>query len=269
MPTARVTTVQDVEWLTPRMVRIVLGGDDLEGFGAGAFTDHYVKLQFPPAGAPYAPPFDPAEVKAAHSRELWPRMRTYSVRAWDAERRRLTIDFVVHGGDGIAGPWAAAARPGDRLQLFGPGGAYAPDPAAPWHLMVGDPSVLPAIAASLARIPATVPVVVVVEVDDDEDRLPLDTPGDLDLRWVPRDDGALLDAVRALPLPDGPGQCFVHGEAAAVRDVRRHLLVDRGVDPDRLSVSGYWKRRRTEEQWREDKAEWQRQAELDTAAAAG
>ena len=95
----------------------------------------------------------------------------------------------------------------------------------------------------------------------------LGSPGALDLRWVPREDGALLAAVRALDLPDGDGQCFVHGEASAVRDVRRHLLLERGVDPARLSVSGYWKRRRTDEEWRADKAEWLRQAELDTAGA--
>ena len=36
-----------------------------------------------------------------------------------------------------------------------------------------------------------------------------------------------------------------------------------------LSVSGYWKRSRTEEGWREDKAEWNRLAELDAAQPAG
>ena len=259
------TTVQDVRWITPRMARIVLGGDALEGFGAGAFTDHYVKLLFPPAGAPYEPPFDPAAIKAELPREQWPRMRTYTVRDWDAERRRLTIDFVVHGDSGLAGPWAAGARPGDRLQLFGPGGAYAPDPGADWHLMVGDASVLPAIAASLARVRSGVPVTVLAEIDGPEDELELATPGDLDLRWVPT--GTLLDALRALELPAGRGQCFVHGEATSVRDARRHLLVERGLDREALSVSGYWKRTRTEEGWREDKAEWLRQAELDTAAA--
>ena len=267
MPLPRLLTVEDVAPLTPRMVRVVLGGEDLAGFGAGEFTDHYVKLQFPPPGAPYAPPVDPAEIKATLPRDQWPRMRTYTVRAFDAERLRLTIDVVVHGDVGLAGPWAAAAEPGDRIQLFGPGGAYAPDPDAPWHLLVGDPSVLPAIAASLERIPAGVPALVVVEVDDDEDKLPLGSPGALDLRWVPREDGTLLAAVRALDLPDGDGQCFVHGEASAVRDVRRHLLLERGVDPARLSVSGYWKRRRTDEEWRADTAEWLRQAELDTAGA--
>ena len=122
MPKPRLTEVLAVERLTPRMVRIVLGGDDLDGFGAGAFTDHYVKLLIPPPGASYEAPFDVEDVKARLPRDAWPRTRTFSVRAWDPEERRLTIDFVDHGDVGVAGRWAAAARPGDRLQLFGPGG---------------------------------------------------------------------------------------------------------------------------------------------------
>ena len=62
---------------------------------------------------------------------------------------------------------------------------------------------------------------------------------------------------------------FVHGEASTVRAVRRHLLVDRGLPRDALSVSGYWKRSRTEEGWREDKAEWNRLADQDLAAYPG
>jgi NADPH-dependent ferric siderophore reductase len=261
------TAVQRVEQLTPRMVRVVVGGDELDDFGAGAWTDHYVKLQLPPPGAGYAAPFDRDEVQAGLPRELWPRTRTYSVRAWDAQRRLLTIDFVVHGDDGVAGPWAAAAQPGDVLQLSGPGGAYAPDPDAAWHLMVGDLSVLPAIGASLERVPAGVPVHVVVELDDDADRQPLASAGDLHVTWLRADgtDRVLVDALRALTFPDGPVHAFVHGEASSVRAVRRHLLVDRGVPPEAISASGYWKRTRTEEGWREDKAEWNRLAEQDVA----
>ena len=100
------TTVTDVSWLTPSMVRVVVGGPDLEGFAVGSFTDHYVKCRF------------------------GDRMRSYTVRAWDPERRLLTLDFVVHGDRGIAGPWAAQAQPGDTLEIMGPGGAYAPAPEA-------------------------------------------------------------------------------------------------------------------------------------------
>jgi NADPH-dependent ferric siderophore reductase len=261
------TTVARVEPLTPGMVRVVVGGDDLEGFGAGDFTDHYVKLALPARGADYTAPFDAEDLKARLPREQWPRTRTYSVRAWDPERNLLTIDFVVHGDSGVAGPWAAAAQPGDALQLSGPGGAYAPDPGAAWHLMVGDLSVLPAIGASLERVPAGIPVHVIVELEDDADRQPLTSPGDLQVTWLRADgtDAVLLDGVRALDFPAGPVHAFVHGEASSVRAVRRHLLVDRGVPQEALSASGYWKRSRTEEGWREDKAEWKRLAEADVS----
>ena len=54
----------------------------------------------------------------------------------------------------MAGPWAAAVRPGDVLVFEGPSGGYLPDPEADWHLMIGDESALPAIAASLEAVPA-------------------------------------------------------------------------------------------------------------------
>jgi NADPH-dependent ferric siderophore reductase len=270
---ALLTEVLETSWLTPRMIRVVLGGDDLAGFTAGEFSDHYVKLQLPAPGASYSAPFDVEQVRAELPRELWSRTRTYSVRAWDRERQRLTIDFVYHGDHGVAGPWAAAAKPGDRLQLVGPGGAYVPDPEADWHLMIGDASVVPAISASLARIPARVPVHVLIEVDGHEDELPLTTPGDLHVQWLhhphtDRDEiSPLIGALERLPFPAGAVHAFVHGEASTVRAIRRHLLVDRGLPPAALSVSGYWKRSRTEEGWREDKPEWNRQVEQDTRAA--
>jgi len=262
------TRVEDVRRLTPHLIRVVVGGEDLEGFAAGEFTDHYVKLQIPPKGAPYSAPFDADDVKARLPRDQGPRTRSFTVRRWDAERTLLTIDFVDHGDVGVAGPWASSARPGDGLQLMGPGGAYTPDPAADWHLMVGDEAVVPAIAASLERVPEGVPVHVVLEVGGPEDEVPLESPGDLRVTWLHRRagaDDALVEAVRALACPEGSVHAFVHGEASAVRAVRRHLVVDRGISPDALSVSGYWKRGRTDEGWREDKAEWKRQVEADEA----
>jgi len=263
----KITTVLETEHLSPHLVRVVVGGEDLDGFRVGEFTDHYVKLHIPPPGAEYDAPFDTEDVKERYPREQWPRVRTYTVRDWDAEQRRLTIDFVVHGDEGVAGPWAAGAKAGDVLQLMGPGGAYAPDPDAAWHLMVGDLSVLPAIGAALQRVAPGVPVHVLVELDDEADRQELTSPGDLHVTWLRADgsDAVLLDAVRALAFPDGPVHAFVHGEAASVRAVRRHLLVDREIPREALSVSGYWKRTRTDEEWREDKAEWNRLVEQDAA----
>ena len=49
---------------------------------------------------------------------------------------------------------------------------------------------------------------------------------------------------------------FVHGEAAAVREIRRYLRVERGLGLDRLSVSGYWRLGHDDEGWRASKREW-------------
>jgi NADPH-dependent ferric siderophore reductase len=241
----RNTIVVEATQLTPNMVRIVVEGSELDDFAVGEFTDHYVKCRFGET------------------------TRTYTVRDWDANRLRLTLDFVVHGDRGIAGPWAATARPGDTLVLTGPGGGYAPSPEVDWHLMVGDEAVIPAIAVSLEEINPGVPVFVVLEVGGREDEQPLGSPGNLRSQWLHRtlgpgeDPDLQLQAVRALDLPEGRGQAFVHGEAEAVLRVRRHLLSERGVHRDDLSATGYWKLRRTDEQWRAEKRDWIAQAEAD------
>jgi len=259
----RVAEVVETIALSPSLVRIIFAGPGLDGFSAGPFTDHYVKLMFPQGD--YEIPFDPGAIRGERPKAEWPVVRTYTVRHWDPIRGELTIDFVVHGDEGVAGPWAAAAKPGDRLQLMGPGGAYAPDTAADWHLLVGDASVLPAIGASLARVHSGVPARVVVELDDEGDRQTFTTAADLQVEWVAP--GELVDALAALDWPEGAVHAFVHGEATSVRDVRRHLLVERGVPREAISVSGYWKRQRTEDGWREDKAEWNRLVEADAAVA--
>ena len=270
-----VAEVLSTERLTPHMIRVVLGGKGLEYFRAGEFSDHYVKLQLPPPGASYSAPFEPERVRENHPAEHWFRTRTYTVRHWDESLRELTVDFVYHGDTGIAGPWAAAARPGDKVQMVGPGGAYSPDPDAGWHLMAGDEACIPAISASLARVPVGIPVFALIEVEDAGEELRLESSGELRIEWLhrsgrPRTEGdLLLEAVRSLELPAGlRGQAFVHGEAGMVRDVRKHLIVDRGMDRADVSATGYWKYTETEEGWRMYKGEWKRLAELDVDAAA-
>ncbi|TFV64559.1 siderophore-interacting protein [Geodermatophilus sp. DF01-2] len=254
---------------TPHLVRVVLGGKGLAGF-TSAFTDAYVKLVLPPSGAPYAAPFDMEAVQAEHPRELWPCLRTYTVRAWDAVAGELVIDVVVHGDEGLAGPWAVAARPGDLVQLLGPGGAYAPSGDVDWHLLAGDETALPAIAASLDRLPAGVVARVFVEVADAAEEQPLAVPPGVELTWVHRaglPGEALVAAVREAALPAGSVHAFVHGEAGSVRELRRFLRAERLVPRERLSASGYWRLGRTDEGWRAEKAEWNAAVEADERAA--
>ncbi len=262
------------EWLTPHMIRVVLGGEGLAGFDAGEFTDHYVKLIFPPPGAPYGHPVDPEAVEAEHPRELWPVTRTYTVRSWDEENGELAVDVVHHGDTGIAPLWAAATGPGDRISMFGPGGGYAPAADADWHLLAGDESSLPAIAAAVEGLPADAHAVVLVEVAGAEEEQPLATPEGVTLTWIHRDTAqgatgdALVAAVREATERDGDVHAFVHGEADMVRELRRLLRVERGVPRERLSASGYWRRGRTDEGWRAEKKEWNAAVEADEGNAA-
>ncbi len=46
----RRVTVRAVQHLTPKMLRVTLGGDDLAGFVSLGFDDH-VKVFFPPSGS--------------------------------------------------------------------------------------------------------------------------------------------------------------------------------------------------------------------------
>jgi NADPH-dependent ferric siderophore reductase len=268
---ARIGEVTRVEQLTPHMVRIVVGGAGLAEVSCGEFTDHYVKIYFPQPGVDYPEPFDLAVIRETMPRELHPVVRTYTVRRWLPEVPELWIDFVVHGDAGIAGPWAAAARPGDPVRFMGPGGGYAPNPDAAWHLLAGDESALPAISAALERMPAGARVKAFIEVEDPAEEQKLETAADAEITWLHR--GArphgelLVPAVRALDFPAGEVHAFVHGEANLVKDLRALLRVEHGLPMSQLSISGYWRRGLNEDGWQSTKREWNQQVESEQEPA--
>ena len=125
-------------------------------------------------------------LKATEPAHRWPVTRTYTVRAYDPVHNEMTIDFVVHGDEGLAGPWAARAVSGDRIGFFGPGGGYAPDPRADCHLLVGDESAIPAIAAALDRLGDRARARVYLEVGGSADEQVLSVSPDVDLAAVTR-----------------------------------------------------------------------------------
>jgi NADPH-dependent ferric siderophore reductase len=256
----RIRTAQVLQtWrVTPRLTRIVLGGEDLVGLPAGEYADEYVKVLFPRPGD-----------------EARPALRALTVRAWDPDAVELTIDVVDHGVEGLASPWAAMTRPGDEVLLRGPGGAYTPTDHVDWHLLIGDESALPAIATSLERMPGRMRAYAFVEVADKDEEQPLVTPAELSVVWVHRDTApappgeALVEAVRNAWLPSGVGQAFLHGEAGMVKALRHHLRFERGITRERLSASGYWRRGVPDEGWRAEKRQWNHDVEADEATLGG
>jgi NADPH-dependent ferric siderophore reductase len=258
------------ERLTPHMIRVVLGGG-FDTFTPVDFTDSYVKIVLPRSDTDVSVLATPLTLDSF--KELpdayQPVVRTYTVRHVDAERREISIDFVVHGEHGVAGPWAASVSPGDPAYLMGPSGAYAPDPAADWHLLAGDEAGLPAIGAALERMAPDTVGLAFIEVSGPDDELTLVAPEGVQIRWIYRggradlvpeesagDQAPLIAAVKeALWLP-GQVQVFIHGEAQAVmHNLRSYIRKERGVDAKWASISGYWRRGRTEETFRQWKAE--------------
>lgn len=267
----REAEVVDVEWLTPALLRVRFTGEALRDIPALECTDHYIKFFFPPEGADYRWPFDPAHLRETLPRDQWPVTRTYTIRSFDRGANVMVVDFVVHGDVGLAGPWAAAVEPGARIGFRGPGGKFVPDAAADSHLLVGDDAAIPAIAATLEALPRDAVAHVFVEVDGDDHRLDLPSTSRTTITWVNRAGHShgvtLAEAVRNAPYPSGVVQAFVHGNAHMVKDLRRYLFVERGLSKAQASISGYWRTDYNEDAWQASKQEFVAAMEAEEAAA--
>jgi NADPH-dependent ferric siderophore reductase len=252
-------TVLRREQLSPHMVRIVAGGPGFADYVNNGFVDRYVKIAFPQPGVEYPEPLDLWAVRETMPREQWPHTRTYTVRWVDQTAQELAIDFVIHGDEGLAGPWAASARPGDSLVFTGPGGGYNPDPAADWYLFAGDEAALPSISAAIESLPRHARGLAFLEVDGDADIQSIAAPAGVELVWLRRDDlpaGAselLVNAVRDAEWPEGRVQVFAHGERGYMKSLRDVLFAQRGLERAQVSLSGYWARGRVEDAFQAEK----------------
>lgn len=254
-----VLTVLRREELSPHMVRIIAGGEGFSSYTNNAFVDRYVKIAFPQPGVAYPEPLDLWTIRETMPREQWPHTRTYTVRWVDEAARELAIDFVIHGDEGLAGPWAAAAAPGDTIIFTGPGGGYNPDPAADWHLFAGDEAALPAIAAAIESLPPEALGKAHLEVDSEADIQAVAAPAGMELNWLlRRGTGAgsselLIDAVRNSEWLDGRVHVFAHGERGYMKALRDVFFVQRGLERSQVSLSGYWAKGRVEDDFQAEK----------------
>jgi NADPH-dependent ferric siderophore reductase len=263
--------VMRTEQVSPHIVRVVLGGNGFDTFVPNEFTDAYCKILFVREDVDIAALPAPLTLNSFQTlpADRQPVIRTMTVRWTDPDQRQIAIDFVVHGEHGVAGPWASTVQPGQPVYLMGPSGAYAPDPSAEWHLLAGDESALPAIAAALEALPVDTTARVFVEIAGPDDEVELRSPADVEIKWIYRggradlvpadragDRAPLIDAVKEATWLPGQVQVFIHGEAQAVmHNLRPYVRKERGVDAKWASISGYWRRGRTEETFRQWKAE--------------
>jgi NADPH-dependent ferric siderophore reductase len=234
-------TVRRRTELSPHLLRITVGGDDLSRFRWPGPAGH-LKLMLPlPGAAEVALPEPDEDGTVAFSRESMPLMRTYTARRFDAATGELDIDLVLHGV-GPASDWAEHCAIGDPVAVSVPRAAgFVADPEAEWILVAGDASALPAVATITESVTALpVAPVFLVEIDDPADRLELGAS----VRWLVREAGqppgaALEAAVADEPRPPGRGQVWVAGEAACIRRIRTGLLAH--LAADQITTRGYWR----------------------------
>lgn len=245
-PPFRPVEVRAVEPRGPRLVRVTLAGESLDGFAVDQPAAS-VRLLLPSPGSSEVvmPAWNGNEFLLPDGTR--PVIRTFTPRRTSGDE--LDLEVVVHGG-GAASTWAAAAAPGLAAAISGPGRGYTIDPEATSFLLAGDETAIPAIGQLLEWLPPSVTIEVHVEVAAPEGRVELPAHPAASVRWhdlptagAPGD--AMFAAVTSAP-PFGEGaRLWVAGEAAGVQRVRRHLFEERGLPRGQASVRGYWKRGRS------------------------
>jgi NADPH-dependent ferric siderophore reductase len=222
------------------MVRVVAGGDELEGF----------EVEEPAASVRLLLPFDETLVIPEWTGNQWeladgsrPPIRTFTPRALDTAARALTLDVVLHDR-GAASDWARSAMPGDEIAISGPASGYEIDESVRSYALAGDETALPAIGQLLEWLPRQARIEVHVEIGDETARTGLPHHPHAMVQWhvTPADStpGAAF-AAAIEEFDELPDAIWVAGEAAAVQRVRRHLFETRGLPRSRVSARGYWK----------------------------
>lgn len=259
----RAVQVADVEPLGTAVRRVVLTGPDLVGvtmpdgfrlapMQSSGFDDRLLVILPGPDGSPPVLPVQGrGRIEHRPDRQVGLR-RSYTVRRWDPETTRLTLDFVLHG-HGPAAAWAASCKPGDRLHVLGPGNSHGAPDGVDWLLIAGDETALPAIARWLEEMAQDTIADVFIEVDGPAQAIEIVHPTGASVTWLyrlgrPAADSTLLEeAVRSLPSRAGTGFAWVAAEAGVVRPIRHHLRNERRLPRDHVEVAGYWRRDASED----------------------
>ncbi|HEY5787177.1 MAG TPA: siderophore-interacting protein [Microlunatus sp.] len=238
--------VREVVALTPHMIRIVFGGDDLRRFVSSGDPDERLVVVLPRAGQREAPaPVRQDDGTLDYPDENEPEMRSYTVRRVEPASGELVIDFVRHEG-GAAATWAIQALVGDVVYLSPAGGWYKPPADATWQLLMADMTALPALGRILEELPEPQRALVLAEVTEPSDSQRIDSAADVTYTWLPgtgngHSRSRLLQALREIELPEGPGYIWFAGEAAESRAVRKYVRRELGWPTERFTILGYWR----------------------------
>lgn len=240
------------ESVTPRMVRVVLGGPGLTGFESHV-PDEHVKLVFPDPDGVTRPPTELPDGSSLEWPRPFPPNREYTIRRYDRAAQEgageVWIDFVVHAG-GLASDWAQRVESGDSVWVAGPRPGLVVPPEFEHQVLLADHTALPAVGRWLEELPAGVEAQAVVAVPNRNEQQELAVRPGVEVTWLHTEDPAfdtdsLGAALEQLTLPvDRPVYLWAAGEAGVLKPVRRWARAN-GFARGTCDISGYWRAART------------------------
>lgn len=242
-PAFRLARIASRDELTPRLTRLTLEGEGLIGFEPdGPAASLRLLLPRPSTGALELPEWNGNEFLFDDGSR--PPIRTLTPMSVEPTAGRVQIAVVRHG-EGPLSAWVDAAQVGDQVAVSGPGRGYEIDAEARSFLLAGDESALPAMLTVLEALPAGASARVLVEVEEESDRVELPSPASVSAEWLVRASGAgpgdaFVDALRSEVI-DGGTPVWIAGEAAAVQRARKLLFDERGLSRSQAVIRGYWK----------------------------
>ncbi|QSQ12777.1 siderophore-interacting protein [Myxococcus landrumensis] len=210
---AKPSRVTRVETLAPRLRRVRFEGDALRGIAHAAGQE--VEFRVGPTA-----------------------FRHYTPSLMDPAGGAMEVIFYLHG-QGPGSAWAEALKPGDAVDIIGPGGRLGVDLDAPAHLFLGDETCLGLFQAMIRALPSPLRLLGAVEVE----------PGAED--WLARTGVPLAAVVRRASRGEAlsawlkqnvqPGATYyLAGHAGSIVALRKELLERHGCSRRSLRSKAYW-----------------------------
>jgi NADPH-dependent ferric siderophore reductase len=231
----RMTQVHAIQDISPHMRRITLSGEDLNDFPIHQESAH-VKAIFPQSKGAIP------KLGLYLGAKKW--MRSYTVRDFNEQTKKLTLDFAVNDHQGLATNWASEVQVGDYLGISGPGPTKHTNLNAPWHLLLADLTGLPALAAILEKLPRQAQGNAFIQIPNKADQQVIKSPKGIKINWLVNDDplrNPLLEEIVKLTWPAGSPAIFIATQSAHMKTLKAHVKKQPNYKKSYTYASGYWK----------------------------